>query len=87
MTKPRTVPLTLCAYLLMTLCGSAQAQQMGDPNFHPRIDNPAHPAGKGPIVLIDGAHNNFHTAEGRYKPFAELLGKDGYRVTPFETSS
>jgi hypothetical protein len=24
--------------------------------------------------------NNFHTADGRYKPFAELLRRDGYRV-------
>ncbi len=82
MTCLKMVPLTLIAILLMILCGSAQAQQMGDPNFNPRIANPAYPHGKGPIVLIDGAHNNFHTAEGRYGPFAELLRKDGYRVTP-----
>jgi hypothetical protein len=31
-------------------------------------------------VAIDQAHNNFHTAGGRYKPFAELLRRDGYRV-------
>ncbi len=82
MTCPRTVSLTLIAILLMILCRFAQAQQTGDPNFNPRIEHPAYPAGKGPIVLIDGAHNNFHTAEGRYKPFAGLLRKDGYRVTP-----
>jgi hypothetical protein len=33
------------------------------------------------VVLIDEAHNNFHTADGRYKPFADLLRRDGYRVT------
>jgi len=82
MAYPRTTPLTLVVSLLIILCSSAQAQQMGDPNFNPRIDDPAYPEGKGPIVLIDGAHNNFHTAEGRYRPFAELLAKDGYRVTP-----
>lgn len=68
--------------LLIMLCGPAQAQQTGDPNFDPRIDHPAYPAGKGPAVLIDEGHNNFHTAEGRYKPFADLLSKDGYRVYP-----
>ena len=57
---------------------------MGDPDFNPRIDNPAYPAGKGATVLIDGGHNNFHTTTGRYRPFAELLRKDGFRVTPFE---
>jgi hypothetical protein len=30
--------------------------------------------------LIDEGHNNFHTREGRYKPFAQLLTSDGYRV-------
>jgi hypothetical protein len=91
MAKPRTILLTLAAGLLLILCSSAHAQQTGDPNFHPRIDNPAYPVGKRPIVLIDGAHNNFHTAGGRYKPFAELLGKDGCRVTaiakPFTAAS
>jgi hypothetical protein len=33
-------------------------------------------------VLFDEAHNNFHTAGGRYKGFAELIANDGYRVTP-----
>ena len=80
----RTIILTLFISLLMTLCSSVQAQQVGDPDFNPTIDSPAYPAGKGATVLIDGAHNNFHTAAGRYRPFAELLRKDGYRVIPLE---
>jgi hypothetical protein len=32
-------------------------------------------------VAIDEAHANFHTAGGQYRPFAELLAADGYRVT------
>ena len=32
------------------------------------------------MVLIDEGHNNFHTAEGRYLPFARLLTADGYNV-------
>ncbi len=35
-----------------------------------------------PRVLIDEAHHNFHTASGRYKPFAELITNDGYQVIP-----
>jgi hypothetical protein len=31
-------------------------------------------------VMFDEAHNNFHTMDGRYKPFATLLLNDGYRV-------
>ena len=80
MTCHKMTTRTSFVTLLTVLCVSAQAQQTGDPNFHPRIDYPAYPFGKGPAVMIDGAHNNFHTAEGHYRPFAELLRKDGYRV-------
>lgn len=57
------------------------AQQVADPNFDTKV---AHPAYKknGPKVLFDEAHNNFHTAGGRYKPFADLITSDGYQVTP-----
>ena len=41
-------------------------------------------AAKGRLeaVFLDEAHHNFHTATGRYKPFADLIGSDGYQVTP-----
>jgi hypothetical protein len=57
------------------------AQQMADPNFDARVAKPAY-SKKGPKVLFDEAHNNFHTMSGRYKPFAELIANDGYQVTP-----
>lgn len=41
---------------------------------------PAYPKGKGPLVLIDESHNNFHTAVGTYKPFATRIERDGYVV-------
>ena len=34
---------------------------------------------------MDGAHHNFHTVDGRYAPFAALLGRDGYRVVPLDS--
>jgi hypothetical protein len=64
----------------------ALAGQRPDPNFKPPINNPAYALGMGPIVLIDEAHNNFHTKEGRYKSFADLLVRDGYVVLPHSTS-
>ena len=82
MARQRMTPPILFMCLLVMLSSSARPRQMGDPDFDPRIDNPSYPSGKGPVVLIDGAHNNFHTAEGRYKPFTDLLRKDGYRVAP-----
>jgi len=57
------------------------AQQIADPNFDVRVAHPAY-ARNGPKVLFDEAHNNFHTASGRYKPFADLITNDGYQVTP-----
>jgi len=59
--------------------------QMADPNFNARVEKPAYKSsGKksGPKVLFDEAHNNFHTTTGRYKPFADLVTNDGYRVVP-----
>ncbi len=56
------------------------AEQVSDNNFNPPVNKPAYPTGDGPQVFIDEAHNNFHTADGRYKTFADLLRKDGYVV-------
>ncbi len=66
--------------LLMAAVVSIGAQQVADTTFRPPIEKPAYPVGKGPVVLIDEAHNNFHTMTGRYLPFAELLRRDGYVV-------
>jgi hypothetical protein len=75
----------LVASLLAAVCLSlsdARAQQVADPDFKPQIGKPAYEQGRGPVVCIDEAHFNFHTAAGRYAPFAELLGRDGYMVKP-----
>ena len=66
--------------LLMAVVAALDAQQVADTAFRPPIEKPTYPAGKGPVVLIDEAHFNFHTATGRYLPFAELLRRDGYVV-------
>jgi hypothetical protein len=63
--------------------GSAHAQQSGDPAFQPIVPSPAYDSSSSPLVAVDAAHNNFHTIDARYEPFAKLLRFDGYRVTPF----
>ena len=73
--------ITMCAMLLTT--GTATAQQVADTAFRPPIARPAYAEGAGPVVAIDEAHHNFHTASGRYAPFAELLRRDGYRIARF----
>src|SRR5687767_7640943 len=67
-----------CLLLLSVYC-IVNAQQMADPEFNTNVSNPAF-SRNGPRVLFDEAHNNFHTMDGRYKPFVELIINDGYRV-------
>jgi hypothetical protein len=66
--------------IFILISGIANAQQIGDPDFNPPILNPAYQSEKGSRIYIDEAHNNFHTMDGRYKPFADLLARDGYIV-------
>lgn len=66
--------------------GAAGAQtQTSDPDFDAAVELPAYPSG-GPVVVIDEAHANFHTATGRYEPFADLLRNDGYTVVAGTTA-
>lgn len=74
-TAIRCIGVALCA-------PSLNAQQVADTAFQPRLGAPVFAAGQGPLVLIDEAHHNFHTAEGRYSPFARLLRRDGYVIRP-----
>src|SRR5215472_1847330 len=60
---------------------AVSAQQVADPSFDARVAHPAY-SRNGPRVLFDEAHDNFHTAGGRYKPFADLITNDGYQVIP-----
>src|SRR5215831_20940606 len=73
--------LTVVVAASLSLSGVLRAQQVADPNFDAKVAHPAYPK-NGPRVLFDEAHNNFHTASGRYKPFADLITSDGYQVTP-----
>ena len=68
--------------LALACAAPAAAQQLADTAFNPPIARPAYAEGRGPVVLIDEAHNNFHTADGRYLAFARLLRRDGYVVRP-----
>jgi hypothetical protein len=65
--------------LVLLICTVAAAQQMADPEFNTSVENPAYKKA-GPRVMFDEAHHNFHTTEGRYKPFVDLMINDGYQV-------
>lgn len=66
--------------LLVTAC----AAQRVDPSYEPRISHRAY-AGNGPVACFDHAHNNSHTSDGLYRPFAMLLQKDGFRMRVIES--
>lgn len=57
-------------------------QQVADEGFDMKVARPVYPPQKGPVIFIDEGHNNFHTLSGRYKPFADYLSQDGYRLQP-----
>ena len=75
------VVLALGILGLLLLSIRIQAQQIADPSFNASVPNPAY-SRTHPTLVIDEGHLNFHTATGRYKPFADLLKNDGYQVVP-----
>ena len=85
MTRTATI-----VFFILLLSVSAVAQQLPDSEFSVSVAHPAYTK-NDPRVMFDEAHHNFHTTDGRYKPFADLLMNDGYRVVrnrqPFTKSS
>jgi len=75
--------ILLLGLIVLVSAAAAPAQQVADPDFNPPIPKPAYESGNGPLVAIDEAHHNFHTADDRYKPFADFLRRDGYRIEGF----
>jgi hypothetical protein len=75
-----------CAALLTSAVAAGQI----DPGFGVAVATPAYTT-HGPTVGFDDADANVGTVTGSAKPFADLLGSDGYRVlaatTPFTARS
>lgn len=59
----------------------SDSPQQSDPDFRPKHRVAHFSSENSPLVLIDEAHNNFLTLSGRYKPFAQVLESDGFRVS------
>lgn len=83
--------ITLAFVMLLLLVAPAAAQQRADTTFQPVVENPVYPPGAGPVVLLDAAHHNFHTLDGRFLAFGRVLRSDGYVVrsseSPFSLAS
>ena len=70
----------LSALLCCAIGRGASGQQIADSSFVPDVHRPAYTS-RGPTVLFDHAHRNFHRADGNYRAFAGLIARDGYRIT------
>lgn len=74
--------LKYCGIIISLLfCSLSNAQQVADNDYLPPAFVPRYSNGSGSVVMIDEAHNNFHTSAGRYAPFARVLTSDGYKIT------
>ena len=71
--------ILLVCVLFTAFSITASAQHLADLEFKTVVERPAFPK-NSPRIMFDEAHNNFHTSTGRYKPFADLLMADGYRI-------
>jgi hypothetical protein len=77
-----TTKFALFSFSCLLVIGSgvtARSQQVVDPHFNSTVASPAY-SKNYPRVLFDEAHNNFQTAAGLYKPFADLIFSDGYQL-------
>ena len=72
--------ISLLFLFCISLCAVCFSQQRADNIVIPKIENPKFTLNKGPKIYIDHKHNNFHTITGRFKPFSDLLKKDGYQL-------
>jgi hypothetical protein len=75
----------LLSLLILPLLSCSHGQPRStDISFEPKVGPPAFAANAGPRVVIDESHCNLHTADGFYKPFADLLRRDGFVVEPLK---
>lgn len=72
--------------LLLLICCNLRAQQVQDTSYNPIIEHPVYKPGQGSVVFIDEGHNNYHSKDGRYSPFAKVLEKDGYVIKAYKGS-
>jgi len=74
------VLVALCSFAFSSTVLAADWPMSNDPGFDTSVENPMYEHSKGPIILLDAAHHNFHVTEGFIDPFADLAASDGYRT-------
>ncbi len=71
--------LVIVLIILLPFAGFSQQQEV-DNDYTPVIDKPLFEKEKGPVILIDGGHHNFHKPDGRFAPFVKVAEADGFRI-------
>lgn len=59
---------------------SGQWPMSNDSSFNFNVKDPFYKKGKGPKILLDGAHHNFFIQWDFIKPFSDLATANGYRT-------
>jgi len=75
-----SVLAALCCIALSATLFAADWPMSNDPGLDTSVENPMYEPSKGPVILLDAAHHNFHVTEGFIEPFAELAASDGYQA-------
>jgi hypothetical protein len=72
--------IIIILHFLLLSVTNCLSQAIPDSLFLPAIADPIYPSSSGPVIHIDEAHHNYHTAAERFFPFAKCLQADGYRI-------
>jgi hypothetical protein len=82
----RRIALAMVIGVLFAGCRSSTGtRQRLDVSWEPVVITPSFDQGDGPRVLVDAAHGNYHTIDGRFNAFARLLEADGHVVASADT--
>src|SRR5688500_14112776 len=81
-----SVKIRLTDILVFLVTSFVAGQQVPDVEFTPTVGKAAYPDHTGPVILVDEAHNNFHTIQNRFQPFSLLLERDGYQLRGGDSS-
>jgi len=73
--------LLITAHYLTPVSNGELVTQSYDPDYV--APTPMRPASTGTTIYVDAAHNNFHTFDGRFTPFSNLVRNDGFNVAAF----
>jgi hypothetical protein len=76
--------LTLLTLITAFLSCKETPLQRADNDFDVIVQTPSFKEDK-PVLLFDEGHNNFHTTNGLYQPFANLVRNDGYELKTLTT--